>query len=147
MRPINKIVVHCSATKPDRNIGEAEITQWHKEKGWSDIGYHFVIRRNGLRENGRPLEIAGAHVAGHNTGSIGICMVGGVGPDGKAECNFTFRQFQTLETLLRELLTQFPKAEVLGHRDLSPDKDGDGTIEQSEWLKECPTFDAKVFLA
>jgi len=147
MRPINKIVVHCSATKADRNIGEAEITQWHKEKGWSDIGYHFVIRRNGLRENGRPIEIAGAHVAGHNTGSIGICMVGGVGQDGKAECNFTSRQFQALEILLRELLSQFPKAEVLGHRDLSPDKDGDGTVEQSEWLKECPTFDAKCFLA
>lgn len=146
MRPINKIVVHCSATKPDRNIGEAEITEWHKEKGWSDIGYHYVIRRNGLRENGRPLEIAGAHVAGHNTGSIGICMVGGIDKDGKAECNFTFRQFQSLEILLRELLGRFPNAEVLGHRDLSPDKDGDGSIEQSEWLKECPTFDAKVFL-
>lgn len=147
MRQIRKLVIHCSATRAGEDIGAAEIRRWHVDRnGWADIGYHFIIRRSGLIETGRPVEAPGAHVAGHNHDSIGICMVGGIGPDGKAECNFTADQFDSLRNLLEHLLAQYPGATVCGHRDLSPDTDGDGVVEQHEWMKQCPTFDAKVFM-
>jgi len=66
MRPIDTLILHCSATPPDMDIGVAEIDTWHKAQGWKRIGYHFVIRRNGIVERGRPLAQIGAHVEGHN---------------------------------------------------------------------------------
>jgi len=85
MRIIDTVIVHCSATKPSMDIGVDVIRQWHMNKGWSDIGYHYVIRRNGAVELGRDLdkdgdvdEEIGAHAYGHNATSIGICLIGGV---------------------------------------------------------------------
>lgn len=137
MRTISAIIIHCSATPPDADIGAAEIDRWHKERGWSGIGYHYVIRRNGTRENGRPLNTVGAHAAGYNTDSIGVCLAGGVRREGGrllAENNFTAAQWATLRKTVLELLPRFPRARVIGHHDVEP-------------AKACPSFDVAAWLA
>lgn len=101
--------------------------------GWSDIGYHFVIRRSGRIEPGRQIDVEGAHVRGHNDNSIGVCMVGGLNERGEESPDFTSEQFDSLVYLVFFLLLACPEAEVLGHRDLNPDKG-------------CPCFDVKDFL-
>lgn len=94
-------VSHCAATKPDMDIGAAEITRWHKAKGYFTIGYHYVIRRNGKIENGRPIEQPGAHAQGHNAESIGICMAGGIDENGKPQCNYTAAQWMMMVLMFR----------------------------------------------
>jgi len=113
------------------DIGRKEIDRWHREKGWLMIGYHFVIRRDGTLETGRPLNRSGAHTKGHNAHSIGICMVGGIDDEGEAENNFTTPQFKTLDELLYSLLQDHPAAEIKGHRDFP------GVA------KACPSFDVR----
>lgn len=148
MRPINLLAVHCSATPAARDIGVAQIRAMHLQRGFNDVGYHYVIRRDGRVEKGRPDAVVGAHVQGHNARSIGICLIGGVKPDGKtAEANFTPAQYDSLEQLLRQLRKSWPKARICGHRDLSPDRDGDGVVEKHEWLKDCPCFDVAAWWA
>lgn len=133
MRTINRLFVHCSATKPTQDIGAKEIREWHvKGCGWKDIGYHFVIRRNGVVEDGRPVEQVGAHVAGHNANSIGICLVGGIDATGKPEANFTPEQWKALPRLLRVLKAQYPKATIHGHNEFA--------------AKACPSFDVQKWL-
>lgn len=145
MRRIELLVVHCSATRPKMDVGRAEINEWHAARGWGRIGYHYVIRRNGALETGREESEVGVHCKGHNSNSIGICMVGGVNDAGKAEDNFTPSQFATLHAMLLDLRADYPDAEILGHRDLSPDKDGDGIVEKWEWVKDCPSFDVRAW--
>lgn len=131
----NYIVIHCSATRPVQNIGAREIRQWHKDKGWSDIGYHFVIKRDGFIDRGRPRDDIGAHVQGHNADSLGICMVGGIAnaaPWGP-ENNFTDAQWVSLKKLVADMLKLYPKAKILGHRDFP------------KVAKACPSFDAKAW--
>lgn len=135
------IVVHCSATSPNADIGVPEITRWHKQRGFDTVGYHYVIRRTGRLETGRRESEIGAHVRGHNSNSIGVCLAGGVDIRGKPENNFTPEQFATLETLLQQLKGRYPDARILGHRDLSPDRNGDGKITPDEFIKACPSFD------
>ena len=135
------IVVHCSATRASADIGVRDITQWHIQRGFDTVGYHYVIRRNGELETGRPQNAIGAHVRGHNSNSIGICLAGGVDTHNKPENNFTPAQFTTLEALLSRLKERYPQARILGHRDLSPDKNGDGKITPNEFIKACPSFD------
>lgn len=142
MKSVDYLVVHCSATPAARDIGAKELRAMHLQRGFRDIGYHYVVRRDGKVEKGRPDTDPGAHVEGFNNRSLGICLVGGVKPDAKtAECNFAPAQYLALQKLLTSLKTQHPNAAVLGHRDLSPDKNRDGRITPNEWLKECPTFD------
>lgn len=146
------IVVHCSATKPTLDIGRQQIREWHLSKGWADIGYSLVVRRNGLLEMGRHPDDIGAHVAGFNSTSVGICLVGGLYVDGKqAEDDFdglfTKEQASALKNALLFYKALYPSAEIVGHRDLSPDKDGDGKIEKHEWLKTCPGFDVRAWCA
>jgi N-acetylmuramoyl-L-alanine amidase len=128
----NWIAIHCSATRPSQDVGVADIRKWHKAQGWSDIGYHFVIRRNGKIEKGRVVDAVGAHVAGFNASSVGICMVGGVSQKDftKAENNFTKEQFAALRSLLTWVSARYPKAKVRGHRDFP------------KVNKACPSFDA-----
>lgn len=148
MTTIRYLVVHCSATPASRDVRAKDIDLMHRRQGWAGIGYHYVICRDGKVEKGRADDIPGAHVQGHNSHSLGICMVGGVKPDGKtAETNFTDAQYAALEELLLKLTPHYPAAEVLGHRDLSPDRNGDGKVTKNEWLKECPTFDARAWWA
>lgn len=145
---IRYLVVHASATQPRLwNYGAAEINAAHLKRGWIEIGYHFVIKRNGGLEFGRDLNKRGAHVLGHNHHAWGICLIGGVSnATGEAENNYTPLQFQTLRGVLRSLSKMAPNAEIVGHRDFSPDRDGDGVIEPWEWLKECPCFDVRAWV-
>ena len=140
------IVFHCSATKPSQHIGRAQIEEWHVARGFSGIGYHFVITRAGDLELGRPLEDIGAHVEGFNGRSVGVCMVGGLDERGQglinAPAQFTPPQWATARILVAFLRRLYPDARICGHRDLSPDANKDGKIEQREWLKTCPGFDA-----
>lgn len=136
------LVVHVTATPPSSDIGVKEVRAMHRARGWSDIGYHWVIRRDGTVEKGRPEKNIGAHVEGFNSVSLGVSLVGGVNAAGKPENNATPAQMEALNTLLIGLLDRYPAAVICGHRDLSPDKDGDGMIEPHEHTKSCPCFDA-----
>lgn len=158
MRNINLIVVHCSATRSSMDIGADEIYDWHTKprpdgRGWSDIGYHFVIRRNGQIQTGRPLDRAGAHVKGYNENSIGICLIGGLNEDGKPYSedgngdDFTPEQYEALLYKLAELRDTYPDTGICGHRDLSPDLNDDGVITKGEWIKNCPCFDVSDFIS
>lgn len=131
-RVIKKIIIHCSATPPGMDIGSDTIRDWHIKRGWSDIGYHDVIRRDGSIEEGRPLEKAGAHVQGHNHDSIGICLVGGVDAYGTPEDNFTEAQWKALKRLLRVYKMQYQKATIHGHNEFA--------------AKACPSFDVQKWL-
>ena len=134
-RTTDFIVIHCSATKPAQDIGASEIRKWHVEdNGWSDIGYHQVIRRNGGLELGRPLHVSGAHAKGFNNISVGVCLVGGISDMGDPDDNFTTDQWDTLVDALRFLARLYPTAGVLGHRDLP------------EVTKACPSFDVQKWL-
>ncbi|TBE66388.1 N-acetylmuramoyl-L-alanine amidase [Rhizobium ruizarguesonis] len=135
------LVVHCSATQPKMDIGAKEIRQWHREKGWIDIGYHFVIRRDGTVELGRPENVVGAHVENHNSNSIGICLVGGVDTKGKAENNFTPAQFATLAIKLRELRSKYPGVTVQGHRDFPGAKKDCPSFDTRKWINETGVFE------
>ncbi len=135
------IVVHVTATPPKADIGADEVDRMHRARGWSGIGYHFVIRRDGRVEKGRDEAAIGAHVAGFNSRSLGVSMAGGVDASGKPEHNATPAQMETLEVLLFELAERYPGAKVCGHRDLSPDRNHDGFVEPWEYLKACPCFD------
>jgi N-acetylmuramoyl-L-alanine amidase len=105
------------------------------KQGWTDIGYHYVIRRDSAVDMGRPVRLIGAHASGYNTGSIAICLVGGLDKDGKPEDNFTLGQKRTLSRLLINLFTYLGgPVEVLGHRDLPGVK------------KDCPCFDVKKWM-
>jgi len=101
--------------------------------GWSDIGYHYVIRRNGQTQTGRDLSTRGAHVKGYNDVSWGICLIGGLDKDGNPDCNYTKKQYIELDRLLTELYRKAPLAEITGHREF------DGVT------KTCPNFDVKEF--
>ena len=135
MRQINRIIVHCSATKPSLDVGADEIKQWHIDRGWSDVGYHWVIRRDGTIEKGRPEEKAGAHARGHNQDSIAICLVGGINEDGQPDCNYTAAQYRALNDTTNGIYMRHNIHEVLGHRDL-PGVD-----------KACPCFDVQSFVS
>lgn len=152
IRPINTIVIHCSATPNGRWTTALDIDRWHDDRGfersnqWREkwnpdlksIGYHFVIYTNGAIATGRHLDEIGAHAGGFNKRSIGICMIG--------TSAYTMEQWRELDTLVAKLRTRYPAARILGHRDLSPDLDGDGIIEPHEWLKTCPGFDVGKWL-
>lgn len=107
-RKINDIILHCSATPEGTDYTVETIRKWHKAKGWSDIGYHYVIYRDGTVHNGRNVAIVGAHCEGHNTGSIGICYIGGVAKDSKTPKDTrTKEQKKGLCELVKRLLSEY----------------------------------------
>jgi len=130
-RDIKLIVIHCADTYARMDIGVKEIKQWHTSapKYWSDIGYHFVIRRDGTLEIGRPLNRNGAHCKGYNKSSIGICYAGGKGDDNKPQDNRTDAQKKTLSALIISLQAEYPSVEVKGHNELAN--------------KYCPAYDVQ----
>lgn len=147
---IDAIVVHCSATRAGQDVKASDIDKWHKERGFKCIGYHFVVDLDGTIEAGRPLTMSGAHcntpgLSGrvYNSHSIGVCYVGGLDKDGNAADTRTPAQKVALHNLIYSLIMQYPIKEVIGHRDASPDKNGDGQISQNEWIKACPCYDVK----
>ncbi|BEG98365.1 N-acetylmuramoyl-L-alanine amidase [Bacteroides sedimenti] len=140
-REINLLVVHCSATRADLDFSEADLERSHRKQGFNGIGYHFYIRKDGFIASTRPVEKPGAHARGHNANSIGICYEGGLNAAGKPADTRTMWQKRSLRALVNVLHMDYPHSRVVGHRDLSPDLDGDGIIEKHEWLKQCPCFD------
>jgi N-acetylmuramoyl-L-alanine amidase len=130
MRTINKIIIHCTATPEGRAVTVADIDRWHKERGFSKIGYHYVIGLNGERWQGRNLSETGAHCEGHNTNSIGICYVGGLETDGKTPKDTrTTMQKIALKTLIEEIKASYPAATIHGHNEFAN--------------KACPCFNVK----
>lgn len=147
---IDAIVVHCSATREGQDVRATDIDKWHKERGFSMIGYNYVIDLDGKVEVGRPLSMDGAHcntkgISGksYNKHSIGICYVGGLDSRGNPKDTRTSAQKIALRSLVYNLMLVYPIVEVIGHRDASPDINGDGKISKNEWIKECPCFDVK----
>ena len=130
MRKITLIVVHCSAVRPDQTSAAAQIDRWHrKERHWKlGIGYHYVVRRDGTIEPGRPEEQIGAHCLNHNAHSIGVCYEGGLDIRGQPADTRTAEQKQDMRQLLEELHGRYPRAIIVGHHDLNPGKN-------------CPCYD------
>lgn len=143
---VKYIVIHCSATYEGRPYDVEDIRKMHKQRGFSDVGYHFVIKLDGTIQKGRDLDVVGAHVQGNNSNSIGICYIGGLDSEGKGKDTRTTAQKISMRKLVDILQVIYPTAEVKGHRDFSPDLDGDGVIERHEWMKECPCFDVTEWL-
>ena len=160
-RVVHLIVIHCSASANGRSLARVGAGQvgksaaqvidgWHAARGFErapiwrqrfprlqHIGYHRVIDVDGKVEVGRDFEERGAHAVGHNYNSLGFCIVG--------MDQFTLAAWASLRAEVIAALALYPNARVCGHRDLSPDKDGDGEVEKHEWLKTCPGFDATTW--
>lgn len=150
---ITHLIIHCSATPNGKPFTAADIDSWHKLRGFTrdmslfshhspslhHIGYHFVNRVNGVAECGRYVLETGAHCIGYNTNGIGICMVG--------TDQFSQAQWRTLADQVDIFKKTYPGLIVMGHRDTSPDKDGNGRVDPQEWLKICPGFDVATWLA
>tara|TARA_R110002110_G_scaffold175387_8_gene378959 strand:- start:1777 stop:2289 length:513 start_codon:yes stop_codon:yes gene_type:complete len=141
MRKINEIIIHASATKKGWWKGKGveairdEFRRWHKAKGWSDIGYHFVIDTDGSTAKGRRVANIGAHVKGRNRNSIGICLVGGFGgkKDGAFSDNFTAKQDAALRNLIGRLQADYPTIDIVsGHNEYAN--------------KACPCFNVSDWL-
>ena len=124
MRKINNIILHCSDTPAKMDIGAKEINKWHRQNGWSAIGYHYVIRRDGTVEDGRDDAAIGAHCYGYNRTSLGVCLVG----RGK----YTKSQFEALKSLLKKLKSKYVEANINGHYTFSN--------------KSCPMFNVEDWL-
>jgi len=148
---IDAIVIHCSATPAGKDIKAADIEREHKKRGFKCIGYNYVIDLDGTVEVGRPLTMDGAHcntvgLSGkpYNKHSVGICYVGGLDAKGKPKDTRTKAQRIALNDLVWNLFELYDIKEIIGHRDASPDLDGDGEVEPSEYIKACPCFDVKA---
>ena len=129
-RRIDEIVIHCTASEPNVDLNVADVRKMHKKQGWSDIGYHYLIRLDGRIETGRDVDIIGAHVEGHNAHTIGVCYVGGLDKNGNPYDTRTENQKASLLSLLIDLKKLYPKAVIKGHRDYP------------KVNKACPCFNA-----
>lgn len=130
MRNIREIIVHCTATRFNREVTVEEIDNWHKSLGWRCIGYHYVVMPDGRICAGRAVEEAGAHCLGHNSFSIGVVYVGGLDGMGSPKDTRTPAQKISLRNLLVSLKERYPQARIFGHRDFA--------------AKACPCFNAKA---
>ena len=128
MRQINRIIIHCTATPEGRDHTAADVDKWHKERGWSQIGYHWLIRLDGTIEQGRPESKTGAHVKGHNSDSIGVVYVGGCDASINPKDTRTDAQKAALVCMVQELKARYPAATVHGHNEFDKGK-------------ACPSFD------
>lgn len=132
MRKINNIILHCSATKEGKDYTVDQIRKWHLDQGFSDIGYHYVIYRDGSVHKGRPIEKVGAHCSGHNAYSVGICYIGGLDANGKAKDTRTVEQKKALCKLVRYLMIKFSISYVHCHNEYA--------------AKDCPCFSINTFM-
>ncbi len=130
MRKINRIIIHCAATPEGKDFTVQQIDQWHRQRGFRYIGYHFIIYRDGSVHEGRPIEEIGAHCKGYNANSIGICYIGGCAADGKTPKDTrTEAQRAALIRLVADLKARYPRATVHGHNEFAN--------------KACPSFIVK----
>ena len=141
LRRVTLIVVHCTATRVDRDFPEQELLRCHRARGMKMVGYHFYIRKDGFIQTTRPLVMPGAHALGYNRESIGIAYEGGLSPQGFPADTRTQRQKYSMRALIRTLKRDYSIERVCGHRDLSTDRNGNGVVEPQEWTKQCPCFD------
>ena len=152
-RDIDEIIIHCSATKEGVPFSIDQIDASHKARKFSSytdlqgktryIGYHFVVMLDGTVQICRPIDKIGCHASGHNARSIGICYIGGLDSKGKVKDTRTPAQKASLISLIKDLKKRYPTIDkVIGHRDTSPDLNGNGIIEPNEYIKGCPCFDA-----
>lgn len=132
MREINSIVIHCSATRAGVDFTAADIDRWHRERGMNEIGYHYVIRLDGTVEKGRSLEIVGAHCAGYNRNSVGVCYIGGLDTAGNPADTRTPAQEKVMRKLVDQLMKEYPINKVFGHREVA--------------AKACPCFDVQAWM-
>lgn len=142
MRQIDKIIIHCTATRADRPYSARKLAEDHKARGFDGCGYHYFITRGGNIHSMRPVMRIGAHCAGHNKTSIGIAYEGGLDPEGNPKDTRTPEQKAALIRLIKELVIKHNVKIVVGHRELSPDLNANGIVEPHEWTKLCPCFDA-----
>lgn len=153
-RKMNKptyIIIHCSATREDKDFTEKQINDSHVARGFGKWGYHYYIRKDGRVIPMRAENEIGAHdnfiVPGEKTSynrcSIGICYEGGLDKNGKAKDTRTDAQKKAMRELVQDICHRHDIIDILGHRDTSPDKNGNGIVEKCEWMKECPCFDVK----
>ena len=132
MRKINEIILHCAATPEGKDFTVADIRRWHLKNGWRDIGYHYVIYRDGTIHLGRPLDQIGAHTTNHNSNSIGICYIGGCAADGKTPKDTrTQEQKEAMYTLCKVLCDTLGIKKISGHREYA--------------AKACPSFDVQAW--
>ena len=129
MRPINEIIIHCSATKEGKNFTVKDIDAWHRQRGFKCIGYHYVVYLDGTVHKGRDESEVGAHCSGHNSFSIGICYIGGLDANGKPKDTRTDKQKAAIRSLVAELKNKYPAAKIHGHNEFAN--------------KACPCFDVK----
>lgn len=151
MKP-DTIIIHCSATREDRSYTAAQLDADHKARGFrrpdqtqplKHIGYHYYIRRSGEIITGRHENEQGAHCLGWNNRSIGICYEGGLSATGKPKDTRTPQQKQAINQLVNQISTRHTITSIIGHRDTSPDLNGNGKIDPHERIKECPCYDVK----
>jgi len=145
MRDIKYIVVHCTATPVTATI-ESIQRYWREILHWKNPGYHYIIQRDGAIVNINAEENISNGVAGYNKNAVHISYIGGISDNGKPFDNRTDLQKLSLYNKLKELAGKYPGAVILGHRDFSPDKNHDGVLEYTEWIKACPAFDVKEWL-
>ena len=126
MRKIDKIILHCTATPEGREVTVADVTAWHKERGFRTIGYHYLVYLDGTVVRGRREEEIGAHCLGQNAGSIGVCYVGGLDSRGKPKDTRTAAQCVALRNLVEGLQRRYPHATLHGHNEFA--------------AKACPCF-------
>lgn len=141
MRGIKRIFVHCTAGSQRQTV--ADLQAEFKRKGWKNPGYHYVIQADGTVKQLLGEQFVSNGVKGYNSTSVNVAYMGGIDADGKAVDNRTDAQKASLLTLLKELKGRYPKAEILGHRDISPDTNGNGIVDPWERIKECPCFNAR----
>lgn len=142
-RRVNLIVIHCSASPENVNYTFDQCIKDHKARGFTACGYHRFISKDGTIYIGRHFDKQGAHVLNNNKESIGICYEGGLDSNKKAKDTRTTAQKESLLKCISEALAYGKVTRITGHRDLSPDLDGDGVVEPDEWVKACPCFDAE----
>lgn len=142
MRQIDNIVIHCTGGPQTQSADD--IVRYHRTQlGWKAPGYHYIIERDGRIVCTQREDLVSNGVKGHNHDSINIAYVGGIDSKGRGIDNRTAPQKEALVRLLRELRTRYPKARILGHRDIaSVDRNHNGIIDPWERVKECPCFDA-----
>lgn len=150
MNKIDSIIIHCSATRAGQDLRAKDIDRMHRQRGFSCIGYNFVVDLDGTVENGRPLTMEGAHCnskgfsgVSYNKHSIGICYIGGLDASGRPADTRTDEQKVALRNLVAKLCKEYDIIELLGHRDTSPDLDGSGEVEPREFIKACPCFEVR----
>ena len=133
------IVVHCSKTSETEDIGVNELRAQAIEDGWSDVGYHFVIKRDGTVEEGRGIDTVGGHLFGWDSVCLGICLIGDIGPNigGESTTNYTEAQTRSLIELLVKLREKYVSA-ICSPFDFPGVTDSSPYFDVKEWVKTIP---------